>query len=609
MNTAVRCVPSAAVTVVALILGTGLPATAQEPSPAGPPCPAGRISFIFIDNHAVFDTSEEATPTRPLRWAYGTANSLHVRTRQSFIEGELLFGVGDCLDPFLLSESARILRAYRFITSADVFSVPQQDGSHHVVVDTRDEWSTQINVGVAVNDGFELRRLDLTEQNLLGRGMLIGIFYRERRELQERGMEFESPRLFRSRWDGRLSVGQTRVGDFVVQELRYPFLGEVGQVAAQQQIAHRETLFAYSTPQSPDFDNVLLPFTEQRIELTAARRCCEPGSLTMFGLGLTFEGLTFPGFPDNVEVTPDGDFDNTEPADSTTVAAIAPQAVERETTRINLLMGHRKISFAQRRGLDALDGIQDVGRGWEVQGTVGLSVPLLSSSPAEAPDDMFAAAHVFMGTTPGAWVFNGAARVEARYLFEQGQGQDGWRDILAEFDLYTYWQPPSRWSQTLFARLVGAAGWSMNMPFQLTLGGEDMLRGFSEEDHPGGQRVVLNVEDRIHLQTPLDDLLDLGLTIFADLGVAWAGDAPFGQNSGLQSNVGAGIRMGFPPGTRHIVRFDLAWPLGPSAGLGNLIFRISANEVLGLLNGIEDRQLRRSRRSGVAAGLFDSSVR
>jgi hypothetical protein len=604
----VRFLPSAA-TVGALVLGTGLPAVAQEPSSNAPQCPTGRVSFIFVDNHSVFDTSDEVTPTRPLRWAYGAANSVHVRTRQSFIERELLFDVGDCLDPFLLAESARILREYRFIASADLFSVPQPDGTHHVVVDTWDEWSTKINIGVAVSDGFELRRFDVTEENFLGRGMLIGAFFRERREQQEKGLEFESPRLFGSRWDGRVSVGRTRVGDFLVQELRYPFLGEIGQVAARQQVAFRETLFAYSTPQGDGYDNVLLPLTEERIELTAARRCCEAGSLTMFGLGLTYEGLTFPGFPDNVEVTPDGDFDSTEPADSATVAAIAPQAVERETTRINLLMGHRKISFGQRRGLDALDGVQDVQTGWEVQGTVGLSVPLLSRSPAEAPDDMYSAAHVFFGTTPGAWVFNGAARLEARYLFEQGQGQVGWRDILAEFDVYTYWRPPSRWNQTFFARLVAAAGWSMNMPFQLTLGGEDMLRGFSEEDHPGGQRLVLNLEDRIQLQTPLDDLFDLGVTIFADLGMAWAGDAPFGENSGLQSNLGAGLRMGFPPSSRQTVRLDLAWPLGPSAGLDNVIFRISANEVLGLLNGIEDRQLRRSRRSGVSAGLFDSSVR
>jgi hypothetical protein len=582
--------------------------SAQEPGVAGAEvCPQGRVSYVFIDNHSVFDTSKEHT-SGAIRWAYRAANALHVRTRESFISSELLFRTGDCLDPFLLGESGRILRGYRFLASADVFAVPQPDGTNHVVVDTWDEWTTKLDLGIAVSDGFELRRLELTEENFLGRGILIGVFFRERRELQEKGVEVESPRLF-GRWDGRLSLGNTRVGDFFVQELRFPFLGEVGQVAARQQLASRETLFAYSTPQTPDFSNVLVPFTERRIELTAARRCCEPGRLTMFGLGLTFEGLTFPGFPDNVEVTPEGDFDNTEPADSSTVAAIAPQAVERETTRVNLVMGHRQVRFVQRRGLDALVGVQDIRVGWEVLGTLGLGVPLLSDAPADAPDDLFAAVQLFGGGAPGPWTVNTALNVEGRYLFEQGDGRHGWRDIIAELDLYTYWRPSPQSNHTLFLRGTAAAGWSMEMPFQLTLGGEDILRGYREEHFPGGQRLVFNLEDRIRLHTPLDDLLDTGITVFGDMGVAWAGDVPFGSNSGIQGNVGMGLRLGFPAGTRRIVRLDFAWPLGPDAALDNVIFRITPLEILGLLTGLEDRQLQRSRRSGVAAGLFDAVAR
>jgi hemolysin activation/secretion protein len=149
----------------------------------------------------------------------------------------------------------------------------------------------------------------------------------------------------------------------------------------------------------------------------------------------------------------------------------------------------------------------------------------------------------------------------------------------------------------------------MQMPFQLTLGGEDLLRGYTEEDFPGGQRLVVNLEDRIRIHTPLDRLVDLGATVFADGGVAWAGDVPYGEHWGLQGNVGVGVRMGFPAGTRRVVRFDFAWPMGREASFDNLVFRITGLELLGLITGTEDRQLRRSRRSGVAAGLFDSPVR
>jgi len=125
-------------------LGGARTAHAQET--AGTVCAEGRISNIFVDNHDIFDL-EQLEQGTAVRWAYSLANALHVRTAQSFIRREILFEVGDCLDPLLLEESGRILRQYGFIASADVYSIRQPDGSHHVVVDTQDEWTTRIDFG------------------------------------------------------------------------------------------------------------------------------------------------------------------------------------------------------------------------------------------------------------------------------------------------------------------------------------------------------------------------------------------------------------------------------------------------------------------------------
>ena len=77
-------------------------------------CEAGRISYIFIDNKSIFDTSEMEAGSRFL-WAYQIANAFHFQTREDFLSRELLFETGDCFDPFLLEETERILRAYPFI--------------------------------------------------------------------------------------------------------------------------------------------------------------------------------------------------------------------------------------------------------------------------------------------------------------------------------------------------------------------------------------------------------------------------------------------------------------------------------------------------------------
>jgi len=168
-----------------LLLAGVRPALAQD-------CPGGRIASISVDNHSIFDTSEMA-PDAPFRWAYDLANTLHMETRKSFIRNELLFESGDCYDPLLLEESERILRNYPFIARVDVRDVPQPDGSHDVVVDTKDEWTTQLTVGVAVDRGFHLEKAELYENDFLGRGMLLGAFYEGKDERRDLGMTFETP--------------------------------------------------------------------------------------------------------------------------------------------------------------------------------------------------------------------------------------------------------------------------------------------------------------------------------------------------------------------------------------------------------------------------------
>ena len=103
-------------------------------------------------------------------------------------------------------------------------------------------------------------------------------------------------------------------------------------------------------------------------------------------------------------------------------------------------------------------------------------------------------------------------------------------------------------------------------------------------------------EDRIYLGSPAGNLFDLGLTVFLDVGSVWRGDTPFGSDSGFGASAGAGLRVGFPGGTRGVIRIDLAFPVNGPDAFKEPVFRITATELLGLLQGFADPQLRRSRR-------------
>ena len=138
------------------------------------------------------------------------------------------------------------------------------------------------------------------------------------------------------------------------------------------------------------------------------------------------------------------------------------------------------------------------------------------------------------------------------------------------------------------------------MPYQMSLGGREGLRALPEDRYPGGRTVRFVAEDRIVFPWP-SSTLDLGMTVFADVGRVWPGDAPFGVDSGWRKGVGAGVRIGFPRRSRHAWRADLAFPLdGPET---SPVLRITL-EVNRLALGFVTPDHFRSRRFDLGAYSF-----
>jgi hypothetical protein len=562
-------------------------------------CQTGRISYIFIDNQSIFDLSE-LDPEARFRWAYELANRLHIRTREEFIRDEILFHVGECLDPFLLEESERLLRGYRFIGDADVFPIPQPDGTQHVNVYTRDEWTTKVDLGLRFDDGLRIEGVELTEENFWGRGILLRGFLKTEKEVQDLGMEAETPRIFNSRWDARISLGSTRTGNFFEQSFTHPFVGEVGRFGARENLLWRETVFSYSTEGQPNHTNLILPFLDQRWDVAVGGRLGRPGRLTVLGIGVSRESVEFRDFPGAVEYVVDKDFSNPIPVDSVGIEEIQGQVRSRRANRINFFLGQRNIGFVQRRGLDALNGIQDVPVGAEIFLGLGKALGFFREGGGLSTDDVHAQASLFAGAAWEQGVLNAQIAVEGRSEADRRDGTaDGWRDVFGEADLYLYWHPWGHRFQTFLFRISTAGGWSTETPFQLTLGGRTGLRGYPEEAMPGAKRIVVTLEDRIYLPSPSPGFADIGVSAFVDIGRMWPGEAPFGVDSGWVGTVGAGLRLGLPPGTENVIRLDLAMPVEKKAQLKDLIFRVNLSELLGILPGLRDHQLLRSLRSGV----------
>ena len=561
------------------------------------PCPTGPISFIFIDNHSLFDTSDPASDRR-FGWAYRLANALHIRTRRSVIERELLFGPGDCFDQYLLEETERLLRGYQFLSQVDLFGVPQPDGSYHVIVDTRDQWSTQFDLRLALEEGFRLEGFRLRETNLLGTGQELGLFYVDRDVTRDYGVAFATPQLAGTRWDLSGALGRTRAGTLAEQVVAYPFVGEVGHWAARQSFKREDQFFDYITADSTRLEtqHVLLPVREKVFDVGLGLRIGERGSLTTLGAMISYEELTYPGLP---QVAVGGNFDDRVPADSQMIALLARQTQQLGSIRFGVLLGQRNIWWVKRRGFDSLRGQQDIPLGAEAALAFARSIPAL-----ERDDDLVTSFRLYTGIEYGDALFLGRARADVRRDFDAVDAAGEWKDLYAEGELLNYWKPPGLPRHTFFLRAVGTSGWNTRTPFQLTLGGDRHLRGYREERFPGGQRLIVNAEDRIYLGWPWRDVFDLGATLFVDAGRMWPGDAPFGGDSGWRASAGIGLRGSFPAGSRNTFRVDFAAPIeGLKLNKFRLIF--SASELLGIIgSNTPDVQLLRSRNEGVSSELF-----
>jgi len=573
--------------------GAGTAAAPHVIAGSSPECRTGTISFVFIDNHSIFDTGDPAMPRR-FDWAYGAANHLHVRTRQGVIRRELLFHTGDCYDPAVLEASARLLRGFDFISRADIFGIKQPDGSYHVVVDTQDEWSTEVGVRLAMDRGLVFRGASIRESNMLGSGQAVEAYYIEHEVTRDYGVAWEDPQLAGSRWDLAAAVGRSRAGTVAHGTLEYPFLGETGRWAARVSFDRADRLFDYVGAGGSEDRDLVAPLRDDAVDVALVGRLGRPGDLTLFGAGVAYRNLSFPG---QVEMVTGGDFDASTPADSALARVAAGQLMPRDRVRAVLLLGQRNIWWIQRRGYDSLRGQQDIRLGAEIAVALSRSLPSIARD-----DDLGATLTLYTGFLAGPALVTLRARGDGVRDFSASATTPEWRDLFGESELLAYLRPPALAAHTFVLRAGGTGGWRTRTPFQLTLGGDDAVRGYDPRRLPGGRRLDLTAEDRVYFGWPFPEVFDLGGTVFADVGRIWPGDAPFGIDSGWKASFGLGLRGAFPAGGRTTYRADVALPV--SGSLRDARFYLSVGEVIGLVRHTLNDQVERSRPQGLSGDLF-----
>lgn len=195
-------------------------------------------------------------------------NTVHRDTRAKIIEHNLLFRVGDKVDPYHLADNERILRQFRPLRDARIYLSENKNNSKgvDVVVVTQDVASLGVSGSFSSWNKF---RMDLYDINILGYAQQLKLsYFRNANALPHNGYEITllQPN-FRStfiqselqythnylRERTRLALGR----DFITPEIKYAYGLELYRT-------HEKFYFE-------EYDTLELPYTENNIDVWAGR--------------------------------------------------------------------------------------------------------------------------------------------------------------------------------------------------------------------------------------------------------------------------------------------------------------------------------------------------
>jgi len=499
------------------------------PKPVAAQCDGRLVSAIAITPRAPLFLHVPRS-LRPLARGVGLE---HTTTQAEVIRRFLLLDVGRPCSATELAESQRILRLQPFLAQATVRAVPDSVGGVRIEVETLDEIPTIFSLRLR-----RWRPAALTFGNDNVRGGAVRVAARVDQGFHYRtgsGLQVVAYQAFGRPYTLAFVAYRAPLGSTLTLALGHAFLTDLQRIAWHVGYSNVNAYTSFGRPDA------------EAISLGVVRRFADIGSVRRIGFGRRIGYLG--GLLTYERVAPAAQAvvisDSGLVADAS--APIGGPFPRYQNVRLNAVVGVRNLSFLEVRGFDALAAVQDVARGVQIGVVVGQG------------HDTFLAADFYAGLGSARSFVALRVAGEARH----DPGAKRWDSMVGSGRLAWYWKRSD--AHVVIAAAEFSGGWRTRIPFQLTLrtlpGG---VRGYHRSRVVGAVRSVARVEERWSFG-PLTRQVGLGLASFADAGMVWAGDAPFGVNSGVKVGVGVGLRVTVPPQSKRLWRLDFAVPVSPDA--------------------------------------------
>ncbi len=505
-----------------------------------------QVNRIHIDALDVFD------PKLPQyrSWVFRFLNSLHNRTNDTFISRELLLREGDYFDQDLLRESERNLRKHKFLDNIRIETVPVGAGKDDIFVHTEDQWTTQVNIKAGTSSGNSEVGFSIEESNFLGLGKTVAMEFTDDVERSTYEALYFDPQFLNSRWNFETSYEKASDGWRQTTDLLRPFysLDTKWAYGASMDSGSAVNRFYYKGRSVAEID-----INHRTGVFFMARSWGKRYDKRKLAVLVGLDNLSYPH--DARIIFPE----------ATTVKSIKKNLhpIDRENYQYGGIFQLDRQNFVEETYIDNFGRIEDLPVGF-------LLATQLAYAEAIKPVPDF---YQIQTLAQYSHQLNDHQYFSLRGDFNIRKESTGdFSNMIFTGYAHYYLQTDQvRLGRFVFPRQTFAASLSTTLtqdvdaPFQLSLGEDEGLRGYTFKSFTGQNSLLFNVEDRIF--TPLDfRIVAVGFAGFLDAGYVWSSEETL-RFKDFGVSVGIGLRIGLKKSqSARVIRVDFAIPLHKETG-------------------------------------------
>jgi len=502
-----------------------------------------KIGKIIITRGNVFDLNKQEEDV----FLFRLANSLHVVTRESIIENQLLFLAGDHYSHRVLMESERFLRTNGYLVDAEIKPVKYHEKENVVDIEvaTKDAWTFTGSISFGREGGKNSFGAEVAESNLLGFGKDLQLRFDSNVDRNETQISYLDPLLFGTRNRLKLVYADKSDGDTKFFSLERPFYSlntrwAMGIAAGTD--SQTDSLYEYG--------EIINQFRHDS-ELAEAYWGFSQGYVDNLVYRWRF------GFEKQL--------DQFAPTDSFPNYPI-PDDRDFRYPFITFNLFEDKIIKTQRIRL--IRRTEDLNLGNDVRVKLGWS------------DEKF-------GASNEGLVFEALANMAFKPTVDQlilftpetsGNIDDGTAHNTKLGFTSRYYLPNIR-NQIFYMALSAEYVKNPYLDEQVLLGGDSGLRGYPLRYQRGDRRFLFTVEQRFYSSWNLFELANVGGLVFFDAGRAWFPGIEKTPRTDILKDVGFGMRLTSTRSSGAVVlHIDLAFPLDGDDSIENMQLLISTHE-------------------------------